>query len=414
MTSLIVETTDATFENDVLQSPLPVLLDFWAPWCGPCKAIAPMLERIATQYEGRLRVVKYDVDQNKDSWKRFNIRGVPTLITYRAGEEFGRLTGGSPSGVKLLLDTLLAGSEAQVDPGTNTFGNDPARKARCIARIEQAIADGRLGGQQQERSCDNLPSTIASGQMPDGEVLDALGLPVLINALYNHLCEGLSTNTSGTQFAADFLHSVPFGVDLSAVPRDYLLWILNDALGKLPVESEATPLLAELIELHRPHANSDVVTPARWETLLACIEEKLSVTDEQKSPILAAIAPLARPVTSIPAAAFVSLIDTTSSLFKSDVPSPLWTVEETERFNSAMDAAKSMTPLIAAIGPRPEETEALAAYEGKRRQIITDGMAKIEAICPTFQEQARLRHEETVRNALTPHAQYLLSRVASA
>ncbi len=83
--SLIVHTSDATFESDVLKSAEPVLLDFWAEWCGPCKAIAPMLDEAASEYKGRLKIAKINIDENPAVPPRFGIRGIPTLILFKNG-----------------------------------------------------------------------------------------------------------------------------------------------------------------------------------------------------------------------------------------------------------------------------------------------------------------------------------------
>jgi thioredoxin 1 len=81
----IVHTTDAAFDTDVVKSPQPVLLDFWAEWCTPCKMIAPILDVIADEYKDRLRVVKLNIDENPKTPPKYNIRGIPTLLLFRDG-----------------------------------------------------------------------------------------------------------------------------------------------------------------------------------------------------------------------------------------------------------------------------------------------------------------------------------------
>jgi thioredoxin 1 len=83
---LIKHTTDATFETDVLKSSQPVLVDYWAEWCGPCKMIAPILDEVATSYEGKLQIAKMNVDENRDIPAKFGIRGIPTLMIFKNGE----------------------------------------------------------------------------------------------------------------------------------------------------------------------------------------------------------------------------------------------------------------------------------------------------------------------------------------
>ena len=85
MSELIVHTTDASFESDVLQSDIPALVDFWAAWCGPCKMIAPLLDELSTEYAGRIKVCKFDVDSNPETAAKFNVRGIPTLLVFKNG-----------------------------------------------------------------------------------------------------------------------------------------------------------------------------------------------------------------------------------------------------------------------------------------------------------------------------------------
>ncbi len=86
MSDLIKHTTDANFEQDVLKSTTPVLIDYWAEWCGPCRMIAPILEEIASQYEGRLNIMKVNVDENRSVPAKYGIRGIPTLMLFKDGD----------------------------------------------------------------------------------------------------------------------------------------------------------------------------------------------------------------------------------------------------------------------------------------------------------------------------------------
>ena len=83
---LIKHITDASFEADVLQSAQPVLVDYWAEWCGPCKMIAPILDEVAKDYEGKLQIAKMNVDENREVPAKFGIRGIPTLMLFKDGQ----------------------------------------------------------------------------------------------------------------------------------------------------------------------------------------------------------------------------------------------------------------------------------------------------------------------------------------
>ena len=91
-----VVVTDATFESEVVKSDIPVLVDFWAEWCGPCKMIAPIVEELATEYDGTLKVGKLDADQNVNTMMAYGVMGIPTLILFKGGEAIERIVGYMP------------------------------------------------------------------------------------------------------------------------------------------------------------------------------------------------------------------------------------------------------------------------------------------------------------------------------
>ncbi|HAV22155.1 MAG: thioredoxin [Ignavibacteria bacterium GWA2_55_11] len=91
-----VEVTDANFDTEVLKSDKPVLVDFWAVWCGPCKMIAPAVEEIAKEYDGKLKVGKLDVDNNQQVSMKFGIRSIPTLLIFKSGRVVDQLVGAVP------------------------------------------------------------------------------------------------------------------------------------------------------------------------------------------------------------------------------------------------------------------------------------------------------------------------------
>ena len=102
--STAVEVTDSTFEQDVLESELPVLVDFWAPWCGPCRMVAPVVEEIAQQYDGQIKVVKLNTDENPQVASQYGIRSIPTLMIFKGGQRVDMVVGAVPKST--LANTL--------------------------------------------------------------------------------------------------------------------------------------------------------------------------------------------------------------------------------------------------------------------------------------------------------------------
>jgi thioredoxin 1 len=117
-----INVTDAEFQAKVLQSPLPVIVDFWATWCSPCRAIAPTLDRMAVELDGRLTVVKVDVDENPAFAQQFGVQGIPTLLMIFQGKEISRMVGALPEArLKDAVADFL--SKTQIQAGGLASGN---------------------------------------------------------------------------------------------------------------------------------------------------------------------------------------------------------------------------------------------------------------------------------------------------
>lgn len=102
----VYEITDGNFQDEVLDADLPVVIDFWAPWCGPCRAIAPLIEQLAERYDGKVKVGKLNVDDNPEVAQKYRITGIPSLIAFKGGEVIDQLVGANPKRINEIFSEI--------------------------------------------------------------------------------------------------------------------------------------------------------------------------------------------------------------------------------------------------------------------------------------------------------------------
>ncbi|MDR0245594.1 MAG: thioredoxin fold domain-containing protein [Burkholderia sp.] len=281
MTSLVLNTTDDTFEADVLHASRPVVLNFWAPRCVPCHALEPSLERYAKQYDGKVTIARINIAENPQVARQFNIRSVPAAIVFSDGNVHTILNRASSTRIGVVMEALTGSA---VTPETErgvpdsaatrvilTFGNDAARKTALLHRVRNTRFD-------RESS---LPSHVIAHD-PDCIPVDASDIPAALARNFDTLWK-LSSDIETAERAhariVDLIKAIPVGVDLTTALRSAKLALLygdDIGLARIAPPGDVSALFARLGAVHHAEFGGQTVDPDVW-TKLA--REAVSLAD---------------------------------------------------------------------------------------------------------------------------------------
>lgn len=396
MSEPIVETTNATFDADVLQSATPVLLHFWAPWSDTCKEVEPVLEWVTEQYRGRLRVMKYNIADTEVGCARFEVRAVPTLMALRNGVEVARCTGFSTPALRSVIAAALGRKPAGATSARGGFGGDASRKARCLVRLAKAIDDGLLARPERTHASKgpgHLPSRHAV-PVPGANHSTELGVPAALGVLHDHFFEISPADGSDTRFALAWVDAIPVGADLTGMPAAYAQWLLHDptwGLGRLvPSHGPLRVLWEEVIEHHRQCSVAATPADEGWRLLEARCSDLQDTFDHETNNLEWLIChALESAIFALARTDGYELVDLSGALVelrRSELEVNWWTRAECALIAGQQAAASDG---MARHGPMPE-------VDGNAREVA---MKQVVMLINSLQSDFRIAHPEIALRA---------------
>lgn len=300
----IVEVNEANFTTEVEQATVPVFVDFWAPWCGPCKALAPLFDKLAETYGDQIKFAKVNTDDNKELAKRLDVRGLPTLLMFRDGQVVERTSGAqSKSHFSNLLDKYVTAPVAVAAPVApvrhfRAFYGDAALRDAVVARVRGHIENDRIlsyGGGGPLSDAENRRYSLMAAALESADVRryeGTLGIPAeaarlaeVVHSLSMREIEVAGAKQyhlrgTASRYPLEWLEAIPLGADLGTLTSRFIHWYLTDLVaGTYLYESRVIPEARDLAErvarLHERQATGDAPTPAQWKDARTEVGEAL-------------------------------------------------------------------------------------------------------------------------------------------
>ena len=277
--------TEVSFEEDIISNKLPVLLDFWAEWCGPCKSLMPTLEKVSREYAGKVDFMKVNVDENASVQNKFSVRGIPTLILFKEGREVARSLGPkSATQLARFVDAQL-GIESNISAQTPTtfsaFGGNVSFKEAVLANLRAHIS-AKAEKPQEAMWDDPLigPLRVAVGEADTEKCVTKLGIPDEVAVTAEMLSTYRGTHLEAAGFVAKWLDSVPVGANLQPVSSSLVVRVLKEKTLEDYIAGDPAlqSLRDRLVYLHLANVQGKAPTEAEWRAAREACDEQGSAT----------------------------------------------------------------------------------------------------------------------------------------